>query len=83
MAVDDAGFDVLNRTAVLGGCTSAETLISQGAIPGANNTPPGQGAFAVAVTSDGKYAFVANEYGVASTDSTGDGGSRATSAWCS
>ena len=73
LAIDDAGIDLLDRTATLSSCKSGETLVPQGTIPGANGSPPGQGSFSVTVTPDGKYAFVANEYGVIANDSTGAG----------
>ncbi len=58
--VEDAGVDFLNETA-LQTCTATETTIPQGAKPG---------SFALAITPDGRYAFVANEYGVAPGAST-------------
>ncbi len=57
LGVDGAIFYNLNT---LQNCTSTGLQVSQGTV--ASN----QGSFDVVVTPDGKYAFVANEYGVAS-----------------
>lgn len=65
VADDDAGIAAFSRAAMVAGCMATEALIPQGSIASA------QGSFAVTVTPDGKYAFVANEYGVVANDSTG------------
>ncbi len=48
------------NAAALQTCTATPTVVSQGTIAS------GQGTQAIAVTPDGKYAFVSNEYGIAS-----------------
>lgn len=57
-AVDNYGALFLN-TAAVQNCSAAGTLVSQGSVAS------GQGSFDITVTPDGKYAFVANEYGIA------------------
>jgi DNA-binding beta-propeller fold protein YncE len=49
---------IFYNTAALTTCTATGNVVSQGAIAS------DQGSQAVAVTPDGKYAFVSNEYGV-------------------
>ena len=65
VAAEAAGVDVLNLPATTAACNSGQTTIPQ--ITG--STDPG--TFDLAITADGKYAFVANEDGVVATDSTG------------
>ncbi len=55
---------IFYNEAALAGCTATGTVVSQGTIAS------DQGTQAVTVTPDGKYAFVSNEYGVASGAST-------------
>jgi DNA-binding beta-propeller fold protein YncE len=51
---------IFYNTAALQSCTATGVVVSQGTIAS------GQGTQAIAVTPDGRYAFVSNEYGVAS-----------------
>jgi hypothetical protein len=51
---------IFYNTAALQSCTAAGVVVSQGPIAS------GEGTQAIAVTPDGKYAFVSNEYGIAS-----------------
>lgn len=62
-AVGDDGV-IFQNTAELENCISTGAVVSQGPVSSK------QGTFDVAVTPDGKYAFVANEYGVASGAAT-------------
>ena len=55
---------IFYNEASLASCTATGTVVSQGTIAS------DQGTQAVAVTPDGKYAFVSNEYGVANGAST-------------
>ena len=50
---------IFYNTAALQSCTATGFVVSQGTIAS------DQGTLAVAVTPDGKYAFISNEYGVA------------------
>jgi 6-phosphogluconolactonase (cycloisomerase 2 family) len=61
--IESPGAIFYNATA-LSTCTGTGVVISQGTIAS------DQGSQAVAVTPDGKYAFVSNEYGVASGATT-------------
>ena len=65
VAAEASGVDVLDLGAVTGACNSSETLIPQ--MTGSSDP----GTFDLAITADGRYAFVANEYGVIAQDSTG------------
>ena len=65
VAAEASGVDVLNLSATTGACKSGETLIPQTT----GSSDPG--TFDLATTADGKYAFVANEYGVVAQDSAG------------
>lgn len=62
-AIGDEGV-LFFTTAALHTCSAQGAQVSQGALAS------GEGAFDVTVTADGKYAFVANEYGVASGATT-------------
>jgi DNA-binding beta-propeller fold protein YncE len=61
--IDSAGADFFNLAA-LSGCTATGFVVSQGSVAS------DQGTLDVEVTPDGKYAFVSNEYGVASGAAT-------------
>ena len=60
LAIDNAGIDFFS-TAAITACSAMGTgvYVSQG------SAASGQGSFASAISLDGQYAFVANEYGVA------------------
>lgn len=65
IAAGDAGLVVLDRAAVLDGCRAKQTAVPLG------DAASRQGSLDVAITPDGRFAFVANEYGVAAKDATG------------
>ena len=65
VAAGDAGLKLLDRAAVMAGCRARAITVPLG---GASSR---QGSLDVAVTPDGRFALVANEYGVASRDSSG------------
>ena len=65
VAVDNAGLALLNVSTTAANCSGTGTLVSQGALTS------GQGSFGVAITPDGNYAFVANEYGAVGHDTSG------------
>ena len=65
VAAGDAGLKLLDSAAVMAGCHAKPITVPLGAASSR------QGSLDVAVTPDGRFAFVANEYGVASRDSSG------------
>jgi DNA-binding beta-propeller fold protein YncE len=65
VAAGDAGLILLDRAAVLDGCRATGVTVPMG------NAASRQGSLDVAVTPDGRFAFVANEYGVAARDAAG------------
>ena len=65
VATGDAGLTLLDRAAVMAGCRAKPITVPLGAASSR------QGSLDVAVTPDGRFALVANEYGVASRDSSG------------
>ena len=62
-AIDNEGV-LFFTTSAFANCTAQGTQVSQG------TSASGQGSFDVTVTADGKFAFVANEYGVAAGATT-------------
>lgn len=65
VAAGDAGLMVLDRAAVMDGCHARAIPVPLG------DAASRQGSLDVAITPDGRYAFVANEYGVVSRDASG------------
>jgi len=65
VAAGDAGLKLFSRAAVMDGCRASAVTVSLG------SAASRQGSLDVAITSDGHYVFVANEYGVVSKDASG------------
>lgn len=65
VAIEDAGIATLPYNQTIANCSATAVQISQGSAASA------QGSFDVSLTPDGRYAFVANEYGVVANDSNG------------
>jgi DNA-binding beta-propeller fold protein YncE len=65
VAAGDAGLVLLDRAAVLNGCRAKGLTVPLG------DAGSRQGSIDLAITPDGRFAFVANEYGVAARDSSG------------
>ena len=65
VAAGDEGLILLGSAEMMNGCRGRAIAVPMGK-PGTR-----QGSLDVAVTPDGRFAFVANEYGVAAQDSTG------------
>jgi DNA-binding beta-propeller fold protein YncE len=65
VAAGDAGLQLFSRAAVIDGCHARPVTVSLG------SAASRQGSIDVTISPDGRYAFVANEYGVVSTDAAG------------
>ncbi len=65
VAAGDAGLRLFSRAAVMDGCHAKAITVPLG------SESSRQGSLDVAVTPDGHYALVANEYGVISRDASG------------
>ena len=65
VAAGDAGVFLFDRAAVTASCKAKGVAVPLG------SKSSRQGSLDVAVTSDGRFAFVANEYGVAAKDAGG------------
>lgn len=65
VAAGDAGLKVFSRDAVVDDCRASAVTIPLG------DSASREGSLDVVVSPDGRYAFVANEYGVASRDASG------------
>ena len=65
VAAGDAGVMLLDRAALMDGCRAKAVVVSMGAAASR------QGSLDIAVTPDSRYALVANEYGVAARDASG------------
>jgi DNA-binding beta-propeller fold protein YncE len=65
VAAGDAGLRLFSRAAVMDGCRAIPIPVSLG------SEASRQGSLDVAITPDGRYALVANEYGVMARDASG------------
>lgn len=65
VAAGDAGLIFLDRKATIDGCHASAVALRMG------KAGSRQGSLDVAISHDGRYAFVANEYGVAARDANG------------